>query len=286
MRVAFTIDDLPLWPHTPYPDGYTPKGIAETFITGLERHCIPGVYAFCNSWSLLERPELARVLDAWCAAGHHVANHTHGHPKLNEVEAARYIEEIDLAERHLARWTERAPGRYFRYTLNQRGNTEEKCARVKAHLDAKRYRAAEVTSWFFEWRYNAAFEKCLAAGDREGIAWLQASFLEFSVAQLRYDVELCRRHFDREIPGIALGHNVPFFADMFDAFLQRLIDDGLEFVSLNDAANDPVYDRAASVVTPEFLVYQQKLARAAGEPPVRIAPDARNDFERVEAMAA
>lgn len=285
MRAAFTLDDLPLWPHTTYPEGYTADGIADALIEALDRSDIKGVYAFSNSWALLEHSELSGILDRWVAAGHHVANHTHSHPNLNDVSADRYIEEIDLADKHLEPWLSKAPDRFFRYTLNLWGNTEEKRRRVKAHLDELKYTITEVTTWFYEWRWNAAFEKCLAKGDQTDIQFLKRSFFDFSVAQLRYDMTTASEWFGREIKGITLGHNVPFFAEIASDFFTRLKDEGLEFISLEEAAVDPVYDHAASAVTDKFLNYQQKLAYVEGSPMPKIAPDFEQTYDRVGDMA-
>ncbi len=284
MKAAFTLDDLPLWPHSAYPDGYTAESIADALIEALDRNGIKGVYAFSNSWALLEHPELSSVLDRWVAAGHHVANHTHSHPKLNDVNADRYIEEIDLAEKHLGPWLSMAPERFFRYTLNLWGNTEEKRRRVKAHLEARNYRITEVTTWFFEWRWNVAFTKCLARGDQDKIQFLKQSFLDFSVAQLRYDTESAAKWFGRDIKGITLGHNVPFFADIADAFFATLKRGGLEFIPLEEAVADPLYSRAASVVSDKFLSYHQKLADFEGKPMPVIVPDFQDTFDRVVDM--
>ena len=52
MRIAFTMDDLPVYPHLGLPEGYTPASVAESIIEGLDRHKVGGVYAFANSWPL------------------------------------------------------------------------------------------------------------------------------------------------------------------------------------------------------------------------------------------
>ena len=77
MRAAFTLDDLPLWPHSAYPDGYTAEGICDALVRALDESGIDGVYACSNSAPLVKNPKLANVLDRWVAAGHHIANHTH-----------------------------------------------------------------------------------------------------------------------------------------------------------------------------------------------------------------
>ena len=123
----------------------------------LVRNGIRDVYGFGNSWSLVQHPELAAVLDAWVAAGHYVGNHTHSHLVLTEIGWERYCGEIDLADRHLAPWLSKAPNRFFRYPLCHWGDTEEKCAKVLAHLAAKNYQPADVSSWWYEWHWNRAW---------------------------------------------------------------------------------------------------------------------------------
>src|ERR1700722_1458782 len=98
MRVAFTLDDIPLWPRAYPPEGYSVASIMQGISDALVRNGIRGVYGFANSWPLVQHPELGPVLDAWRAAGHHVGNHTHNHLVLNEIAAERYCGEIDLAD--------------------------------------------------------------------------------------------------------------------------------------------------------------------------------------------
>jgi hypothetical protein len=134
VRVAFTLDDIPLWPRSYPPAGYTIASIMQRISDGLVRNGVQGVYGFGNSWSLAQHPGLSAVLDAWHADGHHVGNHTHAHLVLTEIDAIRYCGEIDLADHHLEPWLSKAPSRYFRYTLCHWGDTEEKRAKVMAHL--------------------------------------------------------------------------------------------------------------------------------------------------------
>jgi peptidoglycan/xylan/chitin deacetylase (PgdA/CDA1 family) len=285
MKAAFTLDDLPSWPHGDYPAGYSSESIADALMAALEQNGMKGVYAFSNSLPLLERPETKTILDRWVAAGHHVGNHTHGHANLNDVSADDYIDQIDLADRHLAPWLDQAPGRFFRYTLNMWGDTEDKRRKVKAHLDALEYRIAEVTTFFYEWRFNAAYETCLARGDQDGLAYLKGAFIDYAIAQLHYDMDQAARLFDAPVKGITLGHNVPFFADVAADLFAALIDAGLEFIPFEEAADEAVYDRAASGICNKFLVYQQKLAFLDGEPLARLAPECVDTHDRVADLA-
>ena len=281
MKAAFTLDDLPLWPQAYPPEGYSAAGIVDFIIDALDHHKIRGVYAFCNSWSLVKHPEFSHILDRWTSAGHFVGNHTHAHPELNDVSADEYIDEIDLADKHLRPWLSKSPSRFFRYTLCYWGNTEEKRERVKSHLETLGYTPAEVTTWVYEWQWNRALLNCLDASDTAGTELLKTSFLNFSAAQLRYDFHSMRAWFGRDVPGVVLGHNVAFFADVVDSFLARLKDEGLEIISLEEASSDSAYTNVATLVSDKFLVYQQKLANAKGRPIPIIAPDFQALFDEV-----
>jgi len=283
-KVALTIDDLPQWPHEPYPAGYTADSVTDAIITALDKHGVGGVFAFSNSRSLVEDPALGRIFDRWLDAGHYVANHTHSHHTLHDVSAETYINDIELATQHLAPWMARSPGKFFRYTLNRWGETEEKVRKVKAHLDANDYVIGEVTTWFFEWNWNRAYENCLRTGDQESIAFLKRSFLDFTVAQMAFDTASVTEWYGQEIEGIALIHNMPFLAEVLDEMLARLIAAGVEFVPFEAVAVDPFYDRAASVVTDKFLVYWRKLAAQEGRPYPVIAPGLEDTYSRVLAM--
>lgn len=113
MRMAFRLDDLPVFPHMPLPDGFTPHSVATRIIDSLGRNQVAGVFALANSWPLDVDPQYASILDDWVAAGHHIGNHTHTHPLLNETSADDFIHDITVADELLAPWISKAPTRAF-----------------------------------------------------------------------------------------------------------------------------------------------------------------------------
>ncbi len=286
MQVAFTLDDLPLWPMSYPPDGYTVAGIIDAIIAALDHHKIKGVYAFANSWALLKHPEYVSIMDRWLASGHHVANHTHSHIELNDVSIETYVADIELAEVHLSAWLAKAPRRYFRHPLCYWGDTDSKREALRTYLGDRDYRTVEITSWLYEWRWNRAYRNGLESGNQEMLDFVRRSFLAFALAQLRYDDLSVRNRFGRDVIGITVGHGVPFFADIVDELFGCLIDQGVEFVPLERAIADPAYDGVASVPSSRFLVYQQKLADAEGKPIPMVDPVSQTLFEKVTLMGA
>jgi len=229
---------------------------------------------------------MAVILDDWVAAGHHVSNHTQRHLQLPDVSAAEFIADIDAAERALAPWTQAAPRRLFRHPLCHWGETPEKLSAVNAHLATRGLTPVDVTTWCYEWTWNRAWRNARDAGDSAAQAFVEERFLDFSVAQLRYDFETAQAWFGVPIILTALGHNVPFFAVMAERYLARLQAEGVEFVPLETALADPAQAAVGSVVSAEFLVLQQKLAAAAGRPMAKIAPGFEEIFAQVTRMGA
>jgi peptidoglycan/xylan/chitin deacetylase (PgdA/CDA1 family) len=281
MRMAFTLDDLPVFPHMALPDGQTPYSVATRIIEALERNGVSGVFALANSWPLDVDPDYARILDDWLAAGHHIGNHTHSHPLLNEIESEAFNNDISVADELLAPWISKAPLRAFRHPLELWGNTEEKRVSVNAHLERLAYQSAGVTSWFYEWEWDRAWRQLLQTGQIEQAEHLKTEFIDYVAAQVAHDAATCRDVFGHDIIGIGLIHPVAFFNEVSDAFFARLFAEGVTFAPLAEALDDPAYLASGSIVTDAFQVYQIKMAAAQGRVLDAVPPTHKAVIERV-----
>ncbi len=282
MRMAFTIDDLPLYPHLALPAGYTPQSVATKILKSLDRNGLVGVFALANSWPLDVDASYGRILDDWVAAGHHIGNHTHTHPLLNETNADDFMHDISVADEMLAPWIGKAPLRAFRHPLDLWGNTEDKRVRVNAHFDRLKYRSADVTSWFYEWEWDRAWQHLRQTGRLDEAERLRVEFVDYyAAAQVAHDAQNCRTVFGRDIVGIGLAHTLAFFAEVADAFFARLVSEGVKFVPLAEALDDPAYTRSGSFVTDAFQVYQIKVATADGRTLETVPPSHKALIDRV-----
>ncbi len=281
MRMAFTLDDLPVFPHLALPDGHTPQSVAAEIIDAFKRNRVTGVFAFANSWPLDVDPDYARILDDWVAAGHHIGNHTHTHPSLNLTSADDFSHDISVADDLLAPWISKAPLRAFRHPLELWGNTEEKRVSVNAHLDHLGYQSAGVTSWFFEWEWDRAWRHLTQTGRVEEAERLKAEFVDYAAAQVAYDAQTCRNVFGHEVIGIGLIHPVAFFTEVADAFFARLFAESVAFVPLSEALDDPAYLRSGTFVSDAFQVYQIKIAAADGRALDTVPPTHEALIQRV-----
>ena len=121
-----------------------------------------------------------------------------------------------------------------------------------------------MTSWFYEWEWDRAWQHLLQTGRTEEAERLKAEFVDYAAAQIAHDAQNCRAVFGHDVVGIGLAHTLAFFTEVADAFFARLIADGVTFVPLSEALDDPAYARSGSLVTDAFQVYQIKIATADG----------------------
>jgi hypothetical protein len=285
MRMAFTVDDLPIFPHLALPEGQTPQSVATKIIEALGRHGLTGVFAMANSWPIDVDPTYSQILDDWVAAGHHIGNHTHSHPLLNDTDPDDFIHDISVADELLTPWIAKAPLRAFRHPLDLWGNTENKRVRVNAHLARLGYRSADVTSWFYEWEWDRAWRLLLQSGRLEEADSLKAEFVDYAAAQVVHDARNCRDFFEHDVVAIGLAHNVAFFAEVADAFFSRLIAEGVTVVPLAEALDDHAFSRSGSVVTDAFQVYQVKIAAADGRTLAAVPPTHQALIDQVFELA-
>jgi hypothetical protein len=85
---------------------------------------------------------------------------------------------------------------------------------------------------------------------------------------------------------IALGHTVPFFAEVADRLFQQFVAEGVQFIPLEEAVVDPAYEQVGRVASDKFLVYQQKLADLSGRSLPSVAPEIQHLHEKVLSDAA
>ena len=81
----------PRYRGVPVPKNYTSLGITRAMTQALARHRATDTFAFSNTAPAEDDPELLRVFDHWCDAGHHVANHTHHHASINWVDGRAHV---------------------------------------------------------------------------------------------------------------------------------------------------------------------------------------------------
>ena len=285
LKLALSMDELFLWRGTPMASGYSALGIARAMTTALARHRVRGTYAFSHTAPTDDDRALFDVLDHWVECGQHVANHTHHHANLNWVTASAYINDIERTETLIQPWATRAPSKYFRYCMDNWGNTPEKHDAVLAYLQRQGYIPAPISIWFYDIEFLVAHWRAVRRDDREGLAWLRRAFVDTAVSQLRVQAAAARAMFNRDPIHIWLIHGTPLAADCLDEILDRYEAMGVTFVSLEEAMKDPMNRDPVPIITLRFLNQVQKWAELRGQSIEDCPPAVLEQIEKVSPIA-
>jgi peptidoglycan/xylan/chitin deacetylase (PgdA/CDA1 family) len=275
IRVAVTVDDLPR--HGPLPPGTTRLAVHERLLAAFADHEVPSVYGFVNAAGTVGDADATAALQAWTAAGHPLGNHTLSHVRMAEVGLPAYLAEIDANDAALTTWMpDPASRKMFRYPYLFEGHDPAATAAVREHLAAGGYRIAEVTIDFYDWAFNAPYARCLQLGDQEAIAALRSTFVQHAVRMLQWSEAAARQIWGRPVPHVLLLHIGAFDAEMIDDVLTVYERLGVEWITLEEALDDPIYADlpTAPKVTQGTLIENVIEAHEAEHPPWPEHPEA------------
>jgi peptidoglycan/xylan/chitin deacetylase (PgdA/CDA1 family) len=260
VKLAVTVDDLLMWKGMPWAPGYNAPSVTATFLEAFKRNGVRGVYAFSSTAPANDQPELLRVFDAWSDKGHLIANHTHYHANLNWIDEDRYIRDIEETEEIIDKWSQLAPVKYFRYAMDNWGDTQRKYDAVDAYLKRTGYTQAPVSVWFYDTEFLIAHLRATMRGDQQALAWLRERYVQTALQQLRAHAAAARIVFGRDPVYIWLIHGTPIAADCLNTILEEFQAAGVEFVGLDEAMADPINRDHAPMITPRFLNHIMKWA--------------------------
>ncbi len=238
-QVAFTFDDLP--EHGPLPPGVTREQVITQIIQAMKQAGAPPVYGFVNGVYLEQTPSEAAVLDLWRAVGFPLGNHTWSHMNLSAHTLEEFEAEITKNEPAIRDRMATKDWHWFRFPNLAEGNTPEKRDGARAFLAAHGYRIAGVTMSFGDYLFNDPYARCMAAGNQDGVAQLEAAYLQAAHDDAAYRRAMAQALFGHDIPYVLLMHVGAFDARMLPRLLAQYKAEGFHFVTLPDAEKDPFY---------------------------------------------
>ncbi|HEY8550646.1 MAG TPA: polysaccharide deacetylase family protein [Vicinamibacterales bacterium] len=238
-KIALTFDDLPV--HGPLPPGLTRVQVTKQIVDALVKHGVPQAYGFVNGKALDEDPQHAGVLQLWRDAGFPLGNHGWSHMDLHASTVEAFEQEILLNEPVLRRFMGDGDWRWFRFPFLREGDTPAKYDAVRKLLAGHGYRVAQVTVSFDDYAYNDPYVRCLAAGDREALAWLERNYLDRAGESLERSRDAAVRIFGRDINHVMLLHVGAFQTVMLPRLLDLLRDRGFAVIALEEAQADEAY---------------------------------------------
>jgi peptidoglycan/xylan/chitin deacetylase (PgdA/CDA1 family) len=238
-KLAITFDDLPL--NGMLPPGVTRSETTKNVLAILRKRRVPPVYGFINAKKLEGNADGAEALKLWAAA-EPVGNHTYGHMDLEQNPAEAFEREIEENEPVLELLAASDNWHWLRYPFLHEGDTVEKRRAVRAYLQARGYRIAQVTLDWEDYLWNNAYARCAAKGDAKSMAWLRSSYLSTASEFLDLGREQAKLIYGREINYVLLLHLGAFSSTILPDALDLLRDKGFKLVTLEEAESDAAYE--------------------------------------------
>jgi peptidoglycan/xylan/chitin deacetylase (PgdA/CDA1 family) len=241
-QMAITFDDLPA--HGEKPASVSRLDIASSILATLKRENMPPTYGFINGVRTQEDPGSESVLKAWRDAGQPLGNHTWAHKDLESETPEEFEADVLKDEPLLEKYMAGQDWRWFRYPFLHEGETTEKYRAVHAWLDAHHYKVAEVSMDFEDYLWNAPYARCVARNDQASIQKLHDSYLATADQYISIFRQLSQTVYGRDPRYILLMHLGAFDAHMLPELLALYRQRGFTFISLPEAAQDPIYSKA------------------------------------------
>jgi len=242
-QMAITFDDLPA--HGEKPAAITRLEIAASILATLKREKMPPVYGFINGIRTAEDPSTESVLKAWRDAGEPLGNHTWAHKDLEsetpEQFEADVLKDEPLLQKYMPGKENEAAWHWFRYPFLREGETLDKYRAVHTWLSTHNYMVAEVSMDFEDYLWNAPYARCVAKGDDASVQKLHDSYLATADQYIGVFRQLSQMVYGRDVRYILLMHLGAFDARMLPELLTLYRQRGFTFISLPEAAQDPIY---------------------------------------------
>lgn len=236
-RIALSFDDIPRFGGA----FFTPDERAIKLIAAMDRAGVEQAGFFVTTGNLKKSHGVGGEdrIQAYAAAGHIIANHSHSHQRASRTEVSDFVADLDVAEKWLAGRSGHRPWLRFPYLDEGRDGVEKRDA-LRAALQERGLQNAYVTvdnyDWYLDGLANAA-EKAGKAMDMEALGML---YVETMVQSANFYDKIAVKVLGRSPAHVLLLHET----DLATLFLEEMVEafrkNGWEIISMDDAYADPI----------------------------------------------
>ena len=236
-RIALSFDDVPRAPG-PW---LSPAERTVALIAALERAGVEQAAFFVTTGNL-ERAHGAGGEDriqAYVAAGHVIANHSHGHLWAHRTSVADYVADIDRA----AAWLQDRPGfrPWYRFPFLDEGrDSAERRDALRAALRERSLTNGYVTIDTYDWFIEDLAEAAVTAGREVDRDALRELYVQGIVEAANFNDALAVETLGRSPAHVILLHETDLAALFIDDAVAALRADGWEIVTADEAYRDPI----------------------------------------------
>jgi peptidoglycan/xylan/chitin deacetylase (PgdA/CDA1 family) len=251
-RVAITIDDGPVVGEMTDLGSF--QRITNGLVGAFQVERVP-VTMFINERQLNvpgQRDARAAVVEQWLDAGFELGNHTYSHRSANTAPLDHFLDDIVKGEVITRALLERR-GRqlvWLRYPYLHSGTTAETHQAIVDFLEARHYRVAPVTVDYADYAFAGPYTRALRRGDIEVAERIEQAYLDQVDVGFDYAERSALELFGRGIPHILLIHCNELNAVTLRDSIARMRTRGYTFITLDEAMEDPVYQRPDTFAGP------------------------------------
>ena len=234
--------------------------------------------AFVNAGRVCEptrETTLPLVLNAWLDAGIDLGNHTATHINIHDTTVEAYMADVDAGEPDIRAVLETRGRtlRWFRHPYLFTGETQEKHDAIVAGLAGRNYVVAPVTIDNVDWMFGDVYRKAEQLGDAALKQRVGEAYIAFMTTVLDhfepYSAELTG---GREPAQILLLHANSLNRDWYPRIDALYRARGYQFVTLEQALEDPIYAHADTYVRRNGISWLHRWTQTDGRP-IRWEPD-------------
>lgn len=184
------------------------------------------------------------LLGQWLNEGHVLGNMTYSNQDLHEIGIEKFIENTQMGHDAIEQMIEGfgQKKRYFRFPFLHYGNDIEAKRQVMLYLEHMNYTVAHATVIPEDYLYNLTLEKMGRVPDSAEFERLLNEYINSVLDELERQEALAKELMGRPVRQILLLHFNRLNAVYLDEMLTAMEDMGYEFVSLDKALNDEMYD--------------------------------------------
>ena len=241
MRVAITIDDVP------NTRNFQRNNFQSKLMMALDSIEIP-VTIFVNERLVYQGDSVKnkQLLEDWVSRSKvTLANHTYAHSRYSEVGLELFSADVLLGERLSRGLSQKYEKelKYFRFPYNDLGKDSIEHTEILRFLHEHNYISTPFTIETSDWMFNAVYEYYLNRGDTVMMKKIGEMYITETVKHFAYFDSLTVSQYNRKVDHIYLCHDNRLNEDYFSALVTRLKQNNCEFISLQTALLDEIYQQ-------------------------------------------
>lgn len=204
------------------------------------------------------------LLGDWLNEGHVIGNQTMSHVDLHDVGPETFIAQIDAGAETLEPMLEGfgQKKRYFRYPYLHYGTNVHAKREVRSHLAGQDYIVGHATIVVDDYLYDLSLENLGKEPDSVALDLIGNEYIDHVMEQVEHAEHLALQVLKRPCNQILALKANRLNSIVLDALLTELSDRGYQFVSLDMALKDDVFEAPEAYFGPESLGYVERIMRS------------------------